>query len=101
MSCTSVDLPEPVPPRMPIVSPDLIFRFMSERVARSARSEYLKLTLANSTEPSGTTVFGFLGFFIAGSSSSTPTIRRAEVADMVIITYIAASDMSEKSIWAP
>lgn len=54
MSWMSEDLDEPVPPMMPMVSPERMCRSMSVRTILSASLEYLKLTWLKSMEPSFT-----------------------------------------------
>ena len=73
---------------MPTVIPERICRSMFESANFCAFSEYLKLTLSKSIEPSRTSVIGLSGSFISGSSSSTSQIRFADSADMVSMTYI-------------
>ena len=75
MSWISVDLDEPVPPIMPMVSPERMCRSMPESAMRSAVFAYLKLTLSKSMEPSFTSRTGFSGLCSALSSHSTSTMR--------------------------
>ena len=86
MSCTRVDLLEPVPPRMPTVWPEAMWRSMSRSAYFSASAEYLKLTPSKSTEPSATVVTGAAGSVSADSSLKTSQIRLTDSADMVSIT---------------
>ena len=76
-------------------------RLISERANSSASAEYLKLTFSNSTEPSATSSTGFSGFTIADFSQSTSSILRADSADIVIITYIIESIISDISTCTP
>ena len=78
MSCTSVDLLEPVPPRMPTVMPEAMCRLMPCKANFFACAEYLKLTFSKSIEPSFTSVAGEEGAAKAGSSSSTSQMRRKD-----------------------
>ena len=57
----SEDLEEPVPPIMPMVSPERICRSMSFNTIRLASLEYLKLTWSKEIEPSFTSQIGFSG----------------------------------------
>ena len=86
MSCTSVDLLEPVPPRMPTVMPASICRFIPARANFCALAEYLKETFSKSTEPSFISVTASSGEDRDGVSSSTSQIRRADSADIVSMT---------------
>ena len=86
MSCTRVDLLEPVPPRMPTVWPEAMWRSMSRSAYFSAPAEYLKLTPSKSTEPSATVVTGAAGSVSADSSLKTSQIRLTDSADMVSVT---------------
>ena len=86
MSCTRVDLLEPVPPRMPTVMPESMCRLMSCSANFFACAEYLKLTFSKSMEPSFTFSAGEAGSVSAGSSSSTSQIRTKDSYDIVIIT---------------
>ena len=88
MSCTRVDLLEPVPPRIPTVMPELMCRSIFSRALRLAFLEYLKLTFSKSMEPSLTSITGSAGLCRLLSSTKTWQIRFADSADMVTITYI-------------
>lgn len=101
MSCTSVDLEEPVPPIMPIVSPERMCRSMSERAFLSAVAEYLKLTPSKSMLPSFTSVTGFAGFSIVLSSLSTSTIRLPDSPAIAIIVNAIESIIRLLSIIKP
>ena len=61
ISCTKLDLAEPVPPMIPIVSPDLICKSISSSTALSALAVYLNLTLSKSIEPSFTSLIALIG----------------------------------------
>ena len=94
-------LEEPVPPRIPMVSPDLISRLMSAKAYFSAVLEYLKLTLSNLTLPFSTSLTPFSGLTRSDFCSRTSAIRRADSADMVIMTNTIASIIKEDRICTP
>ena len=99
MSCTRVDLEEPVPPKTPMISPDLMCRSTSARAMRSAFLEYLKLTPSKSMEPSFTSVTAFSGLVKLLFSVRTSTIRSADSMDMVIITKTMDRVIRLMRIW--
>ena len=80
------DLEEPVPPRMPTVSPERMCRSIWDRASRSASAEYLKSTPSKSMEPSLTSITALSGLVMVLRSWRTSTIRWADSAEMVIIT---------------
>ena len=96
-----MDLEEPVPPMMPMVSPLLTCRSTSASAWRSARAEYLKLTWSKSMEPSATSVTACSGAPIVGSASSTSLMRRADSSAIVTMTKIMDSCMRLMRIWKP
>ena len=61
----------------------------------------MKLTESKSTEPSATENTGFSGLRSAGSSPSTSPIRLKDSEDIVRITYIIESIISDMSICTP
>ena len=99
ISWIRLDLEEPVPPRMPMTSPDLMCRSMSDRALRSAFLEYLKLTWSKSTLPSRTSVRAPAGLVRVLSSLSTSTIRSADSCDMVIMVKTMDSIIRLIRIW--
>ena len=86
---------------MPIVSPLLMCRSMSDRAWRLAFLEYLKLTWSKSIEPSLTSVAGWAGFEIVGVAVRTSSIRWADSSAMVTMTKIIDSCMRLIRIWKP
>ena len=92
---------EPVPPKIPTVSPDFICRLISDKANFSASFEYLKLTFSKDTEPSFTSVKPFSGLTRSDLHSSTSVIRFADSTDMVNITIIIAAIISEERICTP
>ena len=93
ISCTRVDFALPVPPRIPTVSPDRIFRLMSLRISCSASFVYWNPTSRNSTLPSATVKTGSDGLVKSTSSSSTSAILRDDACAIVIMTKTMASIM--------
>ena len=92
---------DPVPPIIPIVSPDLICKSTPSSTFRSAASEYLKFTPSKSIEPSFTSCTAFSGLDSVLFSSSISQIRRALSIDMTIITNTMENIMSDISICMP
>ena len=91
ISCTRLDFALPVPPMMPSVSPGRMLKVTSFRTGWPEPCLYLKVTCSNSMPPSLTCCTGALGAGRSVVSSSTSTIRRAEAADMAIITKAVLS----------
>ena len=81
-------LPLPVEPRTPINCPGVILILMFSNVFFSAVFEYLKFTLSNTIDPSLTSMTGFSGFLIVGSSRRTSPIRRIPSKDKTSMTII-------------
>ena len=71
---------------MPKVSPGLMVKVISFKTGWPEPCLYLKVTWSNSMPPSATVLTGALGAGRSVVSSSTSTIRRAEAADMEIMT---------------
>ena len=86
MSCTRLDFALPVPPMMPSVSPGRMVKVMSFRTGWPEPCLYLKVTWSKAMLPSATVSTGALGAGRSVVSSSTSTMRRAEEADMEIMT---------------
>ena len=82
----SEDLEEPVPPMMPMVSPDRMCKSISSSAIRSACGEYLKLTCSKETEPSATSYRGCSGFVSVLVSVRTSTMRLPDSSAIRIIT---------------
>ena len=83
---TKLDLALPVPPIIPIVSPDLILTLIFSSIGFSLLLLYLNVTFLNSILPSGTSKSGSSGFVMSGFSFNTSAIRFALAIDIVIIT---------------
>ena len=84
ISWTRVDLADPVPPRMPTVSPGWMTRSMPARAYSAASGWYLKETCSKATPPSGISVTGWAGFASSTCSSSTAAMRWALASERVI-----------------
>ena len=80
------DLEEPVPPMMPMVSPERMCRSMSCKTIRRAEAAYLKLTPSKSTAPSATVSTGSAGSVRVLRSERTSAMRLPDSPAMVIIT---------------
>ena len=93
-------LPEPVPPIIPIVSPFMTLKLISERESASADA-YEKKQFLNSTHgalPSVATGLLFLSDTL-GSTAKTSFILIAEACILVIFVTSIAIARSAKSIW--
>lgn len=99
MSWISVDFEEPVPPMMPMVSPERMCRSMFESAIRLAVLAYLKLTPSKSTEPSRTSVTACGGEVRELVSPSTSAIRCADSVARVIMTNTMESIIRLLKIW--
>ena len=100
MSCTRVDLAEPVPPITPTVMPLLMWRSMSRRFHFSEPSLYLKDTWSKSTEPSATVTPGEAeASVMSGTSSRTSATRLAQAMARVIIIIIMDTIIRLMSTW--
>ena len=76
-------------------------RSMSAKAYFSAFLEYLKLTLSKRMLPSLTSLTPFSGLTRSDFCSRTSAIRRADSADMVIMTNTMDSIISEDRICTP
>ena len=85
---TRLDLPLPVPPIMPIVSPEAMLKFSSFNTYFSAPLWYPKLTLSNTILPSSTSMIGCSGLTISAFSFKISAIRLPLAILMVVITKI-------------
>ena len=101
MRFTSDVLADPVPPMTPMVSPLLMCRSISARARCSAFSEYLKVTLSKSMEPSRISVSGWAGFLMVGSVRSTSQMRSALSWAIVIMAKTIETIMRAMRIMKP
>ena len=79
MSCTSVDLPEPVEPMMPVILPACVVKLTPWMTSRRA-SGYWKLTSRKVSSPRGASAAGSLGcagLVMESGHSSTSSTRSA------------------------
>ena len=97
----SVVFDEPVPPKMPTVSPDFISKSISDNANCFAFSEYLKLTFSKRTAPFFTSFTPVSGERISDFCVSTSAIRRADSKDMVIITNTIENIIQQDKICIP
>ena len=89
---------EPVPPKIPTVSPDAIVKSTSSRAYLFAVEEYLKRTSSKRIEPSFTSVVGFSGERISDSQFSTSAIRLPPSMDIDSMTKIMENIIRHDSI---
>ena len=71
MSCTRLDLDDPVPPMMPTTDPEGMSRLMSSSTGFSELREYRKVTWSKVMEPSGTCSMGWSGLVTVLRSCNT------------------------------
>ena len=90
-----LDLLLPVPPIMPIVSPDLMCKLMLSSTFLFDSSLYANETLLKSILPSLTVLIGSGLFIMSGLSFNTSVILSALAALIVIITNIIESIISD------
>lgn len=96
---TSVVLPLPVPPRMPTVAPEGMCSSTSRSVHSGLCGSYLKETWEKSMLPFSTCAPSTAAWSVmAGTSSSTSTIRLAQATDRVIIIKIMDTIIREMRI---
>ena len=92
MSCTSVDLPEPVEPMMPVMWPGCVVK-LTPWITSLRASGYWKLTLRKVSSPRGAPSAGSLGFAgsvtesgqeMTSSTRSAATSARGRITETMV-----------------
>ena len=97
---TRLVLPLPVPPRIPTVAPEGMWRSISRRIHSGLRGSYRKETPSKSTDPFSTSASSRASASVmAGSSASTSATRLPQAMERVIIINIMETIISEIMIW--